>query len=46
MSRGDMKKVDIFIFLKKGNFNRPNHMEILKPASKSVKQLRQHWQGD
>ena len=30
MSRGDVKKVDIFIILKKGNFNKPNCMKILK----------------
>ena len=30
MSRGDVKKVDIFIILKKGNLNKPSYMEILK----------------
>ena len=26
----DVKKVDIFIILKKGNLNKPSYMEILK----------------
>ena len=30
MSRGDVKKVEIFIILKKGNFNKLSYMEILK----------------
>lgn len=30
MSRGDVKKVDIFYYPKKGNFNKPSCMEILR----------------